>query len=213
MNNKDTNEKDAAVPGPPEERPQNQAPDAATAPGPPKEGAHRSPRKTSSPRKVAANRRNSKRSTGPTTPEGKAKSARNSITHGIFAKQLLSGAAPETAVEISTLTAGIWEFYQPAGVIEELLAQKIAVEVVRLARIMGFERKEFSRQSIFHFPVVDRLLRYSAAADRGLYRAIEELERLQAARKARASSEDGEDEDPAAPAAGEDDEPPSDRKE
>ncbi len=211
MNNEDTNEKDAATLGPPEEGPQNHAPDASAEPGPPKDGPHSSPRKTSSPRKVAANRENSKHSTGPKTAEGKAKSARNSITHGIFARQLLTGATPETAAEISTLTAGIWEFYQPAGVIEELLVQKIAVEVVRLTRIMGFERKEFSRQSIFHFPVVDRLLRYSAAADRGLYRAIEELERLQTARKARAESEDTADEDPA-PAAGEDDAPPSDQE-
>jgi len=145
--------------------------------------------------------------------EGKAKSARNSLTHGIFAKQLLTGATPETAEEISTLVADIEEFFQPVGVLEELLAQKIAVEVARRARIVAFEQKEVLRQNIFYssVPTLDRLLRYSAAADRGLFRAIAELERLQAARKAQASSEDAANADLALPA-DEDDEPASDHK-
>ena len=39
-------------------------------------------------RKLAANRLNAKRSTGPRTPEGKAKSSRNSYKLGIFARQI-----------------------------------------------------------------------------------------------------------------------------
>ncbi|MGA2301176.1 MAG: hypothetical protein ABSG77_10855 [Candidatus Acidiferrum sp.] len=203
---------EAAALGPPEEGPQN-PPEEAAALGPSEEEPQGHPQKTSSPRKIAANRENSKHSTGPKTAEGKAKSAGNSLTHGIFAKQLLTGATPETAEEISTLVADIGEFFQPVGVIEELLAQKIAVEVARRARIVAFEQREVLRQNIFYssVPIVDRLLRYSAAADRGLFRAIAELERLQVARKAQASSEDTASADPALPA-DEDDEPPSDHK-
>jgi hypothetical protein len=104
MTNEDMREKAAAALAPTEETPQSP------------------PQKMSSPRK-AANGEYSKRSTGPKTAEGKAKSARNSITHGIFAKQLLTGATPETAEEISALTADIWGFFQPVGVVEELLLQ------------------------------------------------------------------------------------------
>ena len=203
---------EAAALGPSEEGPQNPLQEAAAL-GPSEEKPQGHPQKTSSARKIAANRENAKHSTGPKSAEGKAKSARNSLTHGIFAKQLLTGATPETAEEISALVADIEEFFKPVGVIEELLAQKIAVEVARRARIVAFEQKEVLRQNIFYssVPTLDRLLRYSAAADRGLFRAMAELERLQAARKAQANSEDSADADPALPA-DEDDEPTSDHK-
>jgi len=38
------------------------------------------------PRAIAANRRNAQRSTGPRTPEGKARSSLNAVTHGILAR-------------------------------------------------------------------------------------------------------------------------------
>ena len=42
-----------------------------------------------SARKRRANRRNAQKSTGPRTPQGKATSSRNAITHGIFCRDLL----------------------------------------------------------------------------------------------------------------------------
>ncbi len=44
------------------------------------------PRRTISARKLEANRRNAKRSTGPRTAEGKARVARNAVKHGFFAR-------------------------------------------------------------------------------------------------------------------------------
>ncbi|HOG48360.1 MAG TPA: hypothetical protein PLB78_17155, partial [Anaerolineae bacterium] len=38
------------------------------------------------PKAIAANRRNAQRSTGPRTPDGKARSSLNAVTHGIFAR-------------------------------------------------------------------------------------------------------------------------------
>ena len=64
------------------------------------------PTKATSSRKIEANRRNSQLSTGPKTDEGKAKSSRNSITHGVFVKKFLDGATPETVAEIEELAAG-----------------------------------------------------------------------------------------------------------
>jgi phage protein D len=95
------------------------------------------PTRTTSPRKVEANRRNAQRSTGPKTPEGKAKSSQNSITHGIFVTKFLNGAAPETVAEIEALAAGIREHCQPVGILEEILVQKIVVETSRYDRVLA----------------------------------------------------------------------------
>ena len=38
-----------------------------------------------SPAQIAANRTNAQRSTGPTSPEGKARAASNSFKHGLYA--------------------------------------------------------------------------------------------------------------------------------
>jgi hypothetical protein len=143
------------------------------------------PTKAVSPRKIEANRRNAQRSTGPKTPEGKAKSSQNSITHGIFTKQFLIGAAPETIAEVEALAAGIQEHYQPVGMVEEILVQKIVVETARYGRILGLEQKELARNYAFFGAAVDRMGRYTTSTSRGLFRTIEELERIQAARKAR----------------------------
>src|SRR5258707_3025565 len=97
--------------------------------------------KTTSARKIEANRRNAQRSTGPKTPEGKAKSSQNSITHGIFVKKFLNGATPETVAEIEALASGIWEHYQPVDMLEEMLVQKIVIDAAREHRVLGFEHK------------------------------------------------------------------------
>ncbi len=57
--------------------------------------------KFTSPQKIAANRRNSKRSTGPKTQEGKSHSRWNSHKHGILANALLvtDGPAAENVAE------------------------------------------------------------------------------------------------------------------
>jgi hypothetical protein len=141
--------------------------------------------KPASPQKIEANRRNAQRSTGPKTPEGKAKSSQNSITHGIFTKQILNGVAPETIVEMETLAAGIQKHYQPVGMVEEILVQKIVVETARYGRILGLEQKELARNFAFFNAAVDRMGRYTTSTSRALFRTIEELERIQAARKAR----------------------------
>jgi hypothetical protein len=143
------------------------------------------PTKAVSPRKIEANRRNTQRSTGPKTPKGKAKSSQNSITHGVFAKQFLNGAAPETIAEMEALAAGIQEHYQPVGMVEEILVQKIVVDSARYGRILGLEQQELARKYAFFNAAVDRVGRYTTSTSRGLFRTIEELERIQAARKAR----------------------------
>ncbi len=141
--------------------------------------------KTTSSRKVEANRRNAQLSTGPKTDEGKAKSSRNAIKHGIFLKNLLSGATPEAAAEIEALAADVLEHYEPKGILEEIIAQKIVVETARYSRVLGFEQPESGYNRMYFLVCLDKIMRYTTSTSRSLYRAIEELERLQAARKAR----------------------------
>jgi hypothetical protein len=148
------------------------------------EGTQAAPAKAVSARKIEANRQNAQRSTGPKTPEGKTKSSQNSVTHGIFVKQFLNGATPETIEEMKALTTGLREHYQPVGMMEEILLQKILVETARYGRILGLEQRELARENAFFSAAVDRVGRYTTSTSRGLFHAIEQLERLQDARKA-----------------------------
>jgi hypothetical protein len=163
-----------------------------------KVGAQTRPTRTTSPRKLEANRRNAQRSTGPKTPEGKAKSSQNSVTHGIFVKKFLNGAAPETVAEIQAVAAGIQEHYQPVGKLEEILVQKIVIETARYHRVLGFEQ-EFIGSPMYVVACLDRMVRYTTSTSRALFRAIEELERIQAARKASESSDTSTIEESATP--------------
>ncbi len=163
----------------------NQQTPAEPGAGPSAEGASA---KSVSSKKIEANRRNAQQSTGPKTAEGKANSAKNAVKHGIFVKQILQGADDEEVAEIELLVQEIRDCYQPIGKVEEMLVEKIVVENVRYARILGFERQEFSRDCAFFNPAVDRVGRYATSMNRALSRAMEDLERLQAARRARESA-------------------------
>jgi hypothetical protein len=52
-----------------------------------------------SAKKLAANRANAKKSTGPRTPEGKRRSSKNAVTHGMFCNDtVLPGEDASTAI-------------------------------------------------------------------------------------------------------------------
>jgi hypothetical protein len=163
----------------------NDPKEGTTAATPPNgDGTQTVPAKEVSTRKTELNRKNAQRSTGPKTSEGKAKSSQNSVTHGIFVKQFLNGATTETIEEMKALTAGLREHYHPVGMMEEILLQKILVETARYSRILGLEQRELARESAFFSAAVDRVGRYTTSTSRGLFHAIEQLERLQEERKA-----------------------------
>ena len=148
------------------------------------------PAKAVSPEKLAANRANAQHSTGPKTPEGKAKSSQNSRKHGFFARQPLPAGeyGDKLWQAYSDLYAGIWEYYQPIGYMEELLTEKIATESIRFSRLLGYEAKYVGEQQAFHWQGLDRILRFQGAINRQLFQAMHELERLQEKRKAEAAA-------------------------
>ena len=158
------------------------APDARTASSHPQNGKA----KSVSPRKLAANRANAHRSTGPQTAEGKAKSSQNSCKHGFFARKPLPAGEEGDQLweEYRDLVDGIWEYYQPEGYMEGLLTEKIATESIRFSRLLDYESKYLGQKQAFYFQGVDRVLRFQSAINRQLFQTIHELERLQANRKA-----------------------------
>lgn len=86
---------------------------------------------------ITANQQNARASTGPRTPEGKARSAQNSTTHGLFSKRDFVRSR-ETA-EYEELTASMLDELRPETVLERTLAAEIVSAAWRLHRCARLE--------------------------------------------------------------------------
>jgi hypothetical protein len=82
---------------------------------------------------IKANRQNAKRSTGPTSIQGKLKVSQNAITHGIFAASPL--LPNENAEEFKNLSQGIAEIYPPVDAIAAGLVERIILAIWRQKRL------------------------------------------------------------------------------
>ena len=90
-----------------------------------------------SPRRIEANRRNASRSTGPRTPKGKARVARNAIKHGFFASTERWTLRQHRDFE--ELMAGLREDFQPRDTHEDGCVATIAASYVRMAALWRYE--------------------------------------------------------------------------
>ena len=81
-------------------------------------------------KQIAANRANAPRSTGPRTAEGKARSAENSLVHGLTAQQVVISIEDRCAYE--ELRATLIAEHRPVGAQE--LFENYAVTLERLRR-------------------------------------------------------------------------------
>ena len=88
-------------------------------------------------RRLAANRRNARRSTGPRTIEGKAKVARNPVKHGFFVAQ--QKWTPAQHREFEELRAGLRDEFTPRSAYEEQCVETIAASYVRMAAVLRWE--------------------------------------------------------------------------
>jgi hypothetical protein len=77
-------------------------------------------------RKIAANRENAKKSTGPRTAVGKAAVRGNAIRHSLLTKKLYF-EGHEDEDEFKEMRAAIWKELDPQGAIEIILAEEIVV--------------------------------------------------------------------------------------
>jgi hypothetical protein len=94
-------------------------------------------------RKIEANRRNARFSTGPRSPGGRARARRNALKSGIYAKTALLSS--ENAAAYAALRVQVFQHYEPEGPIEEGLVELIIADLWRLNRLLRIEN-EF----IFH---------------------------------------------------------------
>jgi hypothetical protein len=77
---------------------------------------------------LEANQKNAERSTGPTTPEGKARSSQNAVKHGLTARRtvITVGDGAESIEDYERLLSALQEEFNPETAYEELCVDRIA---------------------------------------------------------------------------------------
>ena len=156
--------------------------------------------------RAATNALNALASTGPRTTAGKAKSSRNATRHGLTSKLLL--APGEAARDFDEFSSAMSASLAPVGQLEVELVNRAVVSAWRLRRVARLEasyalmqcehsnrsqerdggNEGLSSQAVEGATVANRakvlvtLTRYEAAIERSMYRALHELERVQASR-------------------------------
>ena len=157
-----------------------------------------------SDKQAEANRRNASKSTGPKTPEGKAAVRLNAVKHGLLSQDILLPGEDEAAVR--ELGERLVAELQPVGELEDLLVEQIIAGVWRLRRLRRVEAGIFAWEldNVVRVPdksmlglsfirdansanAFSKLSRYETTIERSLYKALHELQRLQAARRAEGS--------------------------
>jgi hypothetical protein len=185
-----------------------------------------------SERQQEANRRNAAKSHGPITPEGRAAVRHNALKHGLTAADIILPTVEEK-IDFEQFRAAFEEECQPIGPIEQVLVEDLVAARWRLNRIRKMEpgffalRREVLKDGITEFSALDpqaqlalivlddardtdtygKMSRYEARFERSFYKALKELQRLQALRSLVSDSGNGTvSQDPVSPPPG----PPSD---
>ena len=147
-------------------------------------------------KQIEANKENGRRG-GVKTEEGKAVSKYNAIKHGLLSKEvLLEGEDEKTLIEIGKK---LRTELQPQTELELVLVDRITANVWRLKRVMQIEREMMAHDQrdydgnikllgealsydFANHDTYGKLIRYEASIERGIYKALHELEGLQARR-------------------------------
>lgn len=153
-----------------------------------------------SQKQIEANRENAKKG-GVKTEEGKAVSRYNAMKHGLLSKEVL--LQDENRADLVSLGKELRSELAPASELELMLVDRITANVWRLRRVMQIERemieddvqpkahdkdqriKTLGQAVSYDFSHCDtygKLIRYEASIERGIYKALHELQRLQAIR-------------------------------
>src|SRR5262245_29176029 len=91
----------------------------------------------SSEKQIAANRANARRSAGPNTSAGKARSRVNAWKHGLTAEQVVIPG--EDVEQLKAIGRELWEEYQPLPGTESLLVERLAYYEWRMRRAVVLE--------------------------------------------------------------------------
>jgi hypothetical protein len=164
------------------------------------------------PKQLEANRQNAVKSTGPKTPEGKALEALNPIKHGLLSKEVLLAhedenslvelgkrlrhqLAPVGELEImlvDRVIAAFWRLRRILRIEKDLVDKKVSEEIGKKAMVVWGRKKNKDSSPPppvnmyealeYKFRYFETFQRYEAYIERGMYKALHELQRLQAAR-------------------------------
>jgi hypothetical protein len=142
---------------------------------------------------AVANAANARLSTGPRTEEGKAKSSRNAVRHGLSARNLV--ILPGQEQEFEELRADLLAEIEPGSPLETITFNQLLHAAwnqhrcrAAEASLMADGRNPLVDESASK--ILDRIYRYAAAADRAYHRALKELRTLQTGRIMRQAVDD-----------------------
>ena len=99
----------------------------------------------SSIRQIEANRRNARLSTGPVSQEGKDKSRRNALRHGLTAETVIP--ALEDAEDYAAFEMAVTADFDPQSAVERELVLRLASLLWRLRRATAIEGGLFEQQA------------------------------------------------------------------
>ena len=137
-------------------------------------------------RQIQANRENARHSTGPRTPEGKARSAVNRTTHALTGRHAV--LPTESVADFGNLLANLLAEWNPQTETESQQVELLALNWWRLLRIARLENDAFARpleirNQLALTDEVERISRYEIRIRRAYHQAIETLRKLQSARR------------------------------
>jgi len=98
-----------------------------------------------SPRQIDANRRNAKLSTGPVTEEGKQRSRRNALRHGLTAETIID--VLEDSEDYAAFEMAVAADFEAASAVERELVLRLASLLWRLRRATAIESGLFKFQA------------------------------------------------------------------
>lgn len=135
-------------------------------------------------KQIEANKQNAKLG-GVKTEQGKTISKYNALKHGLLAKEILM--KDENENELLNLEKKLRNELGPATEIELILVDRIASNIWRLKRALSMEKSELFSEFSLNGKLSlqydgERLLRYEVMLERAIYKAMHELERIQAKR-------------------------------
>ena len=144
--------------------------------------------------KIKVNRANAQKSTGPRTPEGKARVAQNAFRHGLRSRRVLLPI--ENPAGFEALSADFHAEWQPATLTEHDLVEQLVVNKWKIARMEAVENQACMQSSLVHLALRRSLdhrtenggVRYPDAtgrreghAERSIARASQHISRLERA--------------------------------
>jgi hypothetical protein len=138
-------------------------------------------------KQIQANRRNARKSTGPTSPQGKAAVRLNALRHGLRAKALVLPG--ENLHDFGRLCDDFEAEWQPRtrteqALVEQMVAAQWKLRRIEVAEYFAYNESMHSKEQTSQkreLPTLDRLWQAQIRQERSFVRALQELQRLQMA--------------------------------